>query len=59
MPPTTRKHLLMDPSHVPGILLANTKFKVRDPKLFDLTATVLKEFGISAEALGLRGRPIW
>ncbi|MEN8149646.1 MAG: alkaline phosphatase family protein [Planctomycetota bacterium] len=48
---------LMDPSHVPGVLLANTKFRLADPRLIDLTATVLKEFGI--EVKSLPGRPIW
>jgi predicted AlkP superfamily phosphohydrolase/phosphomutase len=48
---------LMDPSHVPGVILANTKFSIPDPKLTDLTVTVLREFGI--EAKDLAGRPIW
>jgi len=48
---------LMDPSHVPGVLLANTKFRISDPKLTDLTVTVLKEFGIEVKELS--GRPIW
>jgi predicted AlkP superfamily phosphohydrolase/phosphomutase len=48
---------LMDPSHVPGILLANTKFKISDPRLTDLTVTVLAEFGV--EVKKLRGRRIW
>ena len=48
---------LMDPRHVPGVLIANTKFRIEDPKLTDLTVSVLKEFGITVE--GLTGRPIW
>lgn len=48
---------LMDPSHVPGILLANTKFDLADPGLRDLTVTLLREFGV--EAPELPGRPIW
>jgi predicted AlkP superfamily phosphohydrolase/phosphomutase len=48
---------LMDPSHVPGILLANTKFKISNPKLTDLTVSVLAEFGIEVKELS--GRRIW
>jgi len=48
---------LMDPSHVPGVLLANTKFTIADPKLTDLTVTVLAEFGITVKELA--GRRIW
>jgi predicted AlkP superfamily phosphohydrolase/phosphomutase len=56
MDPWSGSHL-MDPSHVPGVLLANTKFTLADPKLTDLTVTVLKEFGVTVD--DLTGRPIW
>jgi predicted AlkP superfamily phosphohydrolase/phosphomutase len=48
---------LMDPIHVPGVLLANKKFTLRDPELRDLTVTILAEFGIDAG--DLPGRRIW
>jgi predicted AlkP superfamily phosphohydrolase/phosphomutase len=48
---------LMDPAHVPGILLSNAKFTLRDPKLIDLTVTILEEFGIEVKELA--GRRIW
>ena len=48
---------LMDPSHVPGVLLANTKFTLPDPELKDLTVTILRAFGVTAPELP--GRPVW
>jgi hypothetical protein len=39
---------------VPGVLLANRKVALADPQLYDVTATVLKEFGVRppAEMIG-------
>ncbi|MHC4859177.1 MAG: alkaline phosphatase family protein [Planctomycetota bacterium] len=48
---------MVDPSHVPGILLVNTKLKRDDPKLYDLAPSILGDFGIEPE--GMRGRPVW
>jgi predicted AlkP superfamily phosphohydrolase/phosphomutase len=35
------------PQFVPGVLLSNRKSKAADPHLYDLTVTMLSEFGIS------------
>jgi predicted AlkP superfamily phosphohydrolase/phosphomutase len=35
------------PQFVPGVLLSNRKSKLADPHLYDLTVTLLSEFGIS------------
>lgn len=35
------------PQFVPGVLLSNRKSKLADPHLYDLTVTMLSEFGIS------------
>ena len=43
---------------VPGVLLANHAPRIADPRLKDLTVTVLKEFGV-APAPGMSGRPIY
>jgi len=42
------------PQFVPGVLLSNRKSKAIDPHLYDLTVTMLSEFGISkpAEMIG-------
>lgn len=37
---------LMAAEEVPGILFSNKKIRLQDPKLFDLTVSVLNEFGI-------------
>jgi len=36
----------IDPDEVPGIVVSNKKIKVSKPKLYDITATILKEFKI-------------
>ena len=39
----------IDPKSVPGVLLANRKTRVDDPRLEDLTVTILETFGIRKE----------
>jgi predicted AlkP superfamily phosphohydrolase/phosphomutase len=46
------------PQFVPGVLLSNRKSKASDPHLYDLTVTMLSEFGISHPA-EMIGRPIY
>jgi predicted AlkP superfamily phosphohydrolase/phosphomutase len=36
----------IDPAHVPAILLSNRRIALENPSLPDLTATILKEYGI-------------
>ncbi|HWR52690.1 MAG TPA: alkaline phosphatase family protein [Bryobacteraceae bacterium] len=43
---------------VPGVFLSNRRAKVADPKLEDITVTVLKEFGI-APGPGMMGRAVF
>ncbi|MEX2260303.1 MAG: alkaline phosphatase family protein [Bryobacteraceae bacterium] len=43
---------------VPGVLLANRKSAAPDPRLEDLTATILREFGIPGTE-GMEGRNIY
>ena len=50
-------HHLMDPRYLPGILFANRKFRLKNPKLYDLPVSILAAFGIEAE--GMRGQRIW
>lgn len=49
---------LMAAEEVPGILLSNKKIRLEDPKLYDLTVTVLKEYGIE-KLPEMIGRPIF
>ncbi|MBU0756312.1 MAG: alkaline phosphatase family protein [Planctomycetes bacterium] len=49
---------LMAAEEVPGILLTNKKITLEDPKLYDLTATILKEYGIE-KLPEMIGRPIF
>ena len=46
------------PKFVPGVFLSNRKSAVSDPKLPDLTVTILAEFGVPA-AEGMIGRPLF
>lgn len=46
------------PQYVPGVLLGNRKSNITDPKIQDITATVLNEFGV-ARAKGMTGRAIY
>ncbi len=43
---------------VPGILVTNRKLSLSDPRLKDLTVTILKEFGVPAPP-EMKGRPIY
>jgi predicted AlkP superfamily phosphohydrolase/phosphomutase len=43
---------------VPGVLLSNRRSRLEDPRLEDVTATLLAEFGV-APAPGIRGRPLF
>ncbi len=43
---------------VPGVFLANRKLKIADPRLRDLTPTILMEFGITPPA-NMTGRPVF
>ncbi len=45
-------------SRVPGVFLSNRPSRVADPRLTDLTATVLAEFGIPRPA-EMTGRPVF
>jgi predicted AlkP superfamily phosphohydrolase/phosphomutase len=45
-------------SRVPGVFLSNRPSRVADPRLTDLTATVLAEFGI-ARPPEMTGRPVF
>jgi hypothetical protein len=36
----------MASDEVPGVLLSNRKIQAADPQLFDITSTILAEFGI-------------
>jgi predicted AlkP superfamily phosphohydrolase/phosphomutase len=44
----------MASDEVPGVLLSNRKMKLQNPQLYDVTATILSEFGIpkTSEMLG-------
>jgi predicted AlkP superfamily phosphohydrolase/phosphomutase len=47
-----------DASQVPGVLLANRRVRIADPRLADLTVTILSEFGIARPA-EMSGRPVF
>ena len=49
---------LMASEEVPGILLSNRKIRLDDPRLYDLTVSVLREYGID-KLPGMIGRPIF
>ena len=36
----------MAANEVPGVLLSNRKIRSTEPQLFDITATILSEFGV-------------
>ena len=48
---------LMDPSVVGGILITNRCLAVDDPVLMDITATILKRYGVDPDE-SMRGRPV-
>jgi hypothetical protein len=43
---------------VPGVLLSNRAVRLADPRLADLTTTLLAEFGLAPEP-GMKGRTIF
>jgi predicted AlkP superfamily phosphohydrolase/phosphomutase len=57
MSPWSGSHL-MAAEEVPGIILTNRRFTVNDPKLYDLTATILNDFDVK-KTDAMIGRPIW
>ncbi|MEE9390029.1 MAG: alkaline phosphatase family protein, partial [Candidatus Aminicenantaceae bacterium] len=48
----------VSPEVTPGIFLSNQKAKLKSPALYDVTATILKTFGIEP-AKEMRGKPIF
>jgi predicted AlkP superfamily phosphohydrolase/phosphomutase len=48
---------LMDPSVVGGILITNRGLALDDPELIDITATILKRYGVDPDE-SMRGRPV-
>ena len=48
----------MDPSVIPGILMTNRPIKHSSPHLYDLTASILKTYGIPIPPT-MRGKPIF
>jgi hypothetical protein len=44
---------------VPGIVLANKKFKVNDPAMIDLAPTILHEFSVGKKPADMPGRVIF
>ncbi|MFH0943651.1 MAG: alkaline phosphatase family protein [Planctomycetota bacterium] len=49
---------LMAAEEVPGVVFSNRKIALEDPKLYDLTATILSEYGIKKPE-EMVGRPLW
>jgi predicted AlkP superfamily phosphohydrolase/phosphomutase len=48
----------IDPRHVPGVLLSSRKMNLEDPRLEDVTATILGEFGAPLPD-GIQGRSLY
>jgi hypothetical protein len=48
----------MAADEVPGVLFANAKIQAPDPKLYDITVTILNEFGVP-KAAGMIGRSVF
>jgi predicted AlkP superfamily phosphohydrolase/phosphomutase len=48
----------MAAAEVPGVLFSNRKFRVASPRLVDVTATILREFGV-APTSGMIGEPVY
>jgi hypothetical protein len=48
----------MAAEEVPGVFLSNRKARVADARLQDVTATILKEFGVPP-APGMTGRALF
>ncbi len=57
MNPWSGNHL-MAAEEVPGILFVNKKMILDEPKLYDLTVTILKEYGVE-KTPEMIGKPIW
>ena len=49
---------LINPDHVPGLLLTNAEVAHPDPGLSDIAPTILSAFGIAAPAY-MTGRPLF
>lgn len=49
---------LMAAELVPGVLFSNRELRATDPKLYDLTVTLLKEYGID-KTDDMVGKPLW
>jgi predicted AlkP superfamily phosphohydrolase/phosphomutase len=48
----------MAADQVPGVLLSNRKIRSAEPQLYDITATILKEFGLP-KMDGMIGQPVF
>jgi predicted AlkP superfamily phosphohydrolase/phosphomutase len=48
----------IDPRHVPGVLLSNRKLQLPDPRLDDVTATILEVFGVG-KSDAMEGRNLY
>lgn len=48
----------MASDEVPGVLLANRKIRAADPQLYDVTATILDQFGVP-KPQAMIGRPVF
>ncbi len=48
----------MAADEVPGVVLSNRPIRLENPQLYDITATVLKEFGVS-KAQGMLGHSVF
>jgi predicted AlkP superfamily phosphohydrolase/phosphomutase len=48
----------MAADEVPGVVLSNRRLRLDSPQLYDITATVLKEFGVS-KAPGMLGHSVF
>ena len=48
----------MAADQVPGVLLSNRKIRAKEPQLYDITSTILKEFGL-ANTEGMIGKPVF
>jgi len=49
---------LMAAEEVPGVVFSNRRIELEDPKLYDLTPTILFEYGIEIPP-DMVGRPLW
>jgi hypothetical protein len=48
----------MAADEVPGVLLSNRKMRLGNPQLYDVTATILSEFGVPKES-GMLGQTVF